>query len=152
MPQFNSVAELEAYIKAAINDTLQNEVADTATEAMIHNINEVVYDYTPAMYKRRGSGGLGSPESINTTLIGDGVLEVEDVAESSPSVVDGSVSNQLASWIINGDVPNIFNGNDGYPWMYPRDFVAATAEDSYFHRMLKDAVVHGMSRNGLKVK
>ena len=153
MPNFTSVKELKAYVQNAINDTLEHEVAEVATEALLYNIDKVVYDYTPVMYQRRESGGLGSEESVKTALVGNGTLEVESSAESSPSVVHGGVSDELASWIINGDVPNIFNDRgDTYPWNYPRDYISETVEDPDTTRMIKDAINAGLKRHGISIK
>lgn len=151
MPVFGSVQELKAYLQGAINDTLQNEVSDTATDSMVQAVEGTVYNYRPTMYQRRGSnGGLGSEENVSKELVGDGILFVSNTTKSSPSVVDGSISDKLTEWIVYGQVPNIFNSNE-YEWMYPRGFIAAAADDLQGDK-LKNAVIAGMGRNGAHLK
>lgn len=151
MPVFNSIQDVKAYIQTALNDTLQHEVADTATDAMEHAVSKTVYEsYTPLKYQRRDVGGLGSPESVETTLEGDNVLFVTNTAKSSPSVIDGSVSDKLAEWVVYGSVPNIFNSNGNYPWMHPRDFISTAVDDLGWQGKLKDAVIAGMERHGFQ--
>lgn len=151
MPIFGSVQELRAYLQGAINDTLQKEVSDVATDSMVQAVESTVYNYEPAMYKRRGSsGGLGSEDNVSKEMMGDGVLFVSNTTKSSPSVVDGSVSDKLTEWIVYGKVPNIFNSNE-YAWMYPRDFIAVAGNDLQGDK-LKSAVIAGMGRNGARLK
>lgn len=66
MPTFQSIAEVEQYIKDAINSCMQSEMAKAIKETEQQAIHESVYDtYQPAQYKRRyESGGLSSEDNM----------------------------------------------------------------------------------------
>ena len=105
MPTFQSIAEVEQYIKDAINSCMQSEMAEAIKEAEQEAIQQEVYDaYSPTQYKRRyGNGGLGSPSNM-----------VAEPGDMSVSVYNRTRSNSSPQ-----------GANYPPPWHYPIELAQA---------------------------
>ncbi|MEA4899403.1 MAG: hypothetical protein VB115_14335 [Christensenellaceae bacterium] len=147
MKAFKDLASLAAHLKKQINASLVEAVAPKVEKTMEHEIGSTVYDsYTPTEYARRGE--LGAAENIVSEEVGEGAVLVKSVAKSSPSVVDGSVSDQLPQWVSEG-VPDIFNSGGG-PWSEPRDFVGATVERLKSEGEIKKSMAASLNARGIR--
>lgn len=158
MPTYKNMSQALEYIQKAINKSLQNEVKDAVAKTMDEKIDEVVYSsYSPTMYDRRGE--LGNIDNIVGEVVSNGVLEVKNIAQPSPSVLGGQYDQavrygvygedmSLTDWVVNGKVPNIFNGND-YPWMHERDFIEATREELKKSAIIESALAKGLRKYNL---
>lgn len=154
MPKFKDLPFMFAYIKKSINNALENNVAPLVEKTMDEKIDSEVYDvYTPKGYKRRYE--LGNTNNISSELVKDGVLFTKNTANPSPSVIgtpySASGSTIFPEWVNDGEVPNIFNSND-YPWMHPRDFIAATIEELESTGAVATAMAKGLQASGISVK
>ena len=145
--QFTSFEELQNHLNETIWDTLSGPVAQYIKETIRKNVIIHVYNsYTPSPrgYKRRGELKNINNYFDELKMSGNtGELHVIPRVESSPSVVDKSVSDLLSLWIEEGDVPNIFN-DWLYPWMGPRSFVEFAKDEvkasGKIKQMLKTAI------------
>ena len=86
MAQFNSLKSLEAYIKKQINESLNDDVANTVKTTISEEVENTVYAAGhPVVYQRRGAyegtGGLGDINEM-THKVYNGVLTVTDDAEA----------------------------------------------------------------------
>ncbi|MEJ7218480.1 hypothetical protein [Staphylococcus gallinarum] len=66
MPNFKNLSELNAHISIALQDVIQNEVANAVRKEWIASMEKNVYDpYKPKKYSRRSTdGGLSDPNNI----------------------------------------------------------------------------------------
>lgn len=74
---FNNLNDLFNYIETEIQDTMENEVADTVKEKMNLSVHKTVYGtYQPRINRRRkDNGGLSDKDNISITPI-DGGIEI----------------------------------------------------------------------------
>lgn len=146
--KFKDIESALAYASSQIDATLLDNVQKAAKKAEIKNINSIVYgSYSPVMYGRRGAGGgLGSEDNIQGSISGKNTLSIINKTPSSPSVVNGSVSDNLAQWVVSGVVKDIFHYGRrfDYPWTGARDFITPTIAD------LSGGIVEQRMRTGLR--
>lgn len=77
---FKNLDDLFAYIETAIQDTMENEVADMVKEKMNLSVHKTVYGtYQPKFYHRRkDNGGLSDKDNISITPINNGIEITND--------------------------------------------------------------------------
>ena len=160
MSSFNSIADLEKYIKGAIKNSLKNEVFEKVRDVEQQHIDDDVYGAypNPAMYKRRDvNGGLIADESIKRTMIGDDTLQVTNIAKPNPigypqSQVTTKGKN-LASLIEGGDGASgvyDFPSDDEDAYMNPRPFTQNTIEELATTGKHIKALQDGLKRNKIE--
>lgn len=151
MASFKDLSSLFAYVKTQIDESLQDDVAKTVKDTEIAQIDEKVYSsYSPIEYGRRGSsGGLGDKSNIVSTLEGVGELSVKNKTPSSPSTIHGGVSDNLADWVNDGAVNNIFSDYH-YVWNDKRDFQQGTIEEIASSQKHKNALKNGLNKRNIK--
>ena len=157
MADFNSYESLFAAIQVAVNDTLGDEVAETAVEVLETEEQNTVYGAynNPDMqYKRRlADGGLLDRSNISAHLISDGVLQIQNNTPVNEEYNLGNNDMSLAEMIVEGtgyDYP--LNGNRDYPYAQPRDFIGATEDDLVKTGAHIDAMKRGLRNRGFEVK
>lgn len=104
---------------------MNNEVADTIHQMIADEYDDTVYSYNASgLYSRRGS--LTDPNNMMDSIDVNGnvvTLEVSHTARPNTPLIDGyTLDNNanLADWIEDGDIPNIFDRTKTYPWESPR--------------------------------
>lgn len=114
--KFNNLNDLFKKIENDIQDTMINEVAETAKDEMIDAVQTSVYSvYDPVEYTRRYlNGGLGAREKIKVDKIDNGIM-LKDIAPLD----NGRTDYALDDIIVN-------RGVLGYP--QSRDFYSKTIE------------------------
>lgn len=155
MPKFKDLKSLYTYINKSINKSLVNDVAPVVEKALDEAIDSTVYNsYTPSDYDRRFE--LGNPKNITSELIQDGVLITKDIAQPNDSVLGYTYVPEtdtiFAGWINEGQVPNIFNGRDDYPWMHERDFIGNAINNLKESGDVDEALKRGLEKQGIAVK
>lgn len=158
MPTFKDLSAAIKYIKSAIDDTLENEVADAVKEEQTDAVKRVVYgaygskaDGEPKQYvRRKESGGLADPNNMVPTVV-DGVLEVWNITP-----VDNGYGNDgyLAGDIVYSGGPyNYSKGKDTFgDFRQPRDFIGGTYENLRASKSYLTALKSGLQKRGLKVE
>lgn len=156
MPSFNSLSDLEKYIRGAIKNSLKNEVFETVRDVEQQHIDDDVYGvYKPAMYKRRKTDrGLIADDSIKKTMIGDDTLQVTNIAKPNPigypqSQVTTKGKN-LAMLVEGGDGASgfyDFPSDDEDAYMNPRPFTQNTIEELATTGKHIKALQDGLKRN-----
>lgn len=154
MPTFHSVQELTAFLEAAVNKSLVQDVAPVVESTLADQIQEDVYDrYHPVMYMRRK--GLGSAENIVSQLRSSGELSVMNIASPNKSVFDtpytDSGGTSFARWVNDGLVPNIFNDKH-YVWQEPANFIEHTVDELQSTGAIKKSLKKGLIRQGISVR
>lgn len=80
MGESANVSDFIAKLDAAIDDVMQNEVAEGAKKALQRAAQSEVYSYTPQFYSRRGASG-GIADTANMTVdYGNKTLTLQDDA------------------------------------------------------------------------
>lgn len=159
MATFKSIDDLMKYIQTAVTDSLQNETKEAVREEYKARINEDVYkSYTPSIYPRRGeNGGLLADENIIGEMLDGNTLSVRDVAVPNVSLTDPKTpytpdnDTRFASWIEEGNVPNIFNDGN-YAWMEPRPFTQNTINELERNKAHVEAMKKGLKIRGIDTK
>jgi len=127
--------KIQLHIQKQINDSLKKEVSTMVKEKIQKHVASDVYAVypNPIEYERRQfeNGSLGDIKQMESTLIDDGVLKVQDIAD---------FNHEFASMYGRGyggvDLSKSlsFNIEYGYgtldqPWNKPRQFIKGTRED-----------------------
>ena len=88
MPQFKNTADLMAYLKKAVDESLTNDVFPVIRDEEVEAIKDIVYSMdTSGYYQRRYDfGGIGDP--YNIVIKGDaaknGILSVINITDPNP--------------------------------------------------------------------
>ena len=88
MPQFKNTADLMAYLKKAVDESLTNDVFPIIRDEEVEAIKDIVYSMdTSGYYQRRYDfGGIGDP--YNIVIKGDtaqnGILSVINITDPNP--------------------------------------------------------------------
>ena len=156
MPSFNSIADLEKYIRSAIKNSLKNEVFEKVRDVEQQHIDDDVYGvYKPAMYKRRDiNEGLIADKNIKKTMIGDDTLQVTNETKPNPigypqSQVTTKGKN-LAMLVEGGDGASgvyDFPSDDEDAYMNPRPFTQNTIDELAATGKHTKALQDGLRRN-----
>lgn len=104
---------------------MNNEVADTIHQIIADEYNDLVYSYdATGLYQRRGSladsNNMMDSIDVNGNVV---TLEVSHEARPNTPLVEGYTLDDnanLADWIEEGSIPNIFDRTKTYPWESPR--------------------------------
>lgn len=148
MADVYSLNALKSLIELKIENALINEVSNAVKEKYQESITENVYQtYFPVRYDRRYV--LGDVSYMESTYEGDGVLSTTTKAPSSPSVVDRSVSDNLAHWIEYGEVYPLWGGGE---WSKARPFLNHTIDKIEVDNAHVEALKAGLIRQGLNVE
>lgn len=158
MPTLKNMADLEKYLKAKINKSLQKEVFKKVKEVEQKNIDETVYDsYAPSVYIRRDmQGGLIADENIIGTVDSKtSTLSVINKTPANPDARDGATTDKNLSELIE-----FGHGykNYGYDYgresafVYPRPFTKNTIKELEKNRAHVKAMKDGLENQGLKIK
>lgn len=149
MATYKNFDELLAYLQKAVNDTLENEVADTVKQCMEQAIDVEVYSvYTPIKYDRRGdAGGLGDTGNINAALIEDGLLQVTNDTPLNNTYGINQSGKTLTEIVVTGEgYMYAFDPNAAY--LDPRDFIGLTKRMLDEGKLAEVAVNKGLKRYG----
>ena len=128
------LAKIQAHIQKQINDSLKKEVSTMVKNKISNHVALDVYlAYpNPIEYERRHfeNGSLGDIKQMESTLIDDGVLKVQDNADfnhdfasSHGGYGDVDLSKSLSFNIEYG------YGDKDSPWNEPREFITKAKED-----------------------
>lgn len=158
MPTLKNMADLEKYLKAKINKSLQKEVFKKVKEVEQKNIDETVYDsYTPSVYMRRDiQGGLIAGENIIGTVDSKtSTLSVINKTPANSEARDGATTDKNLSELIE-----FGHGykNYGYDYgresafVYPRPFTQNTIEELEQKKQHIQAMKDGLKKQGLDAK
>ena len=136
---FNNLNDLLKHIEQDVNDTLENEVAETVKDDLLVSIHNDVYAaYSPEHYKRRMvNGGFSDRSNLEATVY-DGVLKVRDVAPLD----NGRTDYALDDIIIHG------YGNQPFA----RDYISRTEERLRDTKDHVEAMKQGLQEKGYKIK
>lgn len=153
--------ELEAAIRAAIKESLKNEVYRLVRDVERSHIETDVYGvYNPKVYISRGDdGGLIADENIikNDVDTNSLTLIVSNITKPNPEARDKelvSTDKNLPELIEYGDG---YNGNvydfvlEGAEYLEPRPFTKNTIEDLSETREHEQALKEGLIKRGIEV-
>lgn len=147
----NAEQEINAFInslESAIDSTMENEVAEAGTAAIIEAVQSEVYDkYTPTAYiRRKENGGLADKRNVFASYDPfTKMLELENIA------VDGETERLIAPVVESGV---------GYTWKhskiyqeqpFPRPF-HSVAEENLSKGDFENALVRGLKLRGFDIK
>lgn len=154
MPTFSNTAQIEAYIRNAIDDVIRKEVFDAIRDVWLETQYEKVYmTYEPTKYSRReDDGGLNDPDNIilnapaNTGNITQYVLE---------NITKGNGWDEWNGKLIN-DMIESSDGFAGNPLtgMPARPYTQETVEEitnGVSRDVVKTALQNGLRRHGLTI-
>ena len=135
-----------ANLDSAIENALENEVADVIKNYLVESAYQNVYEtYTPEFYSRRfGDGGILDTRSIKITVSGNELIASDD-ADWQNLWGDNSYhpAKRLAQAIADGD-PR-FNMDKAGPRPFHEDAKRAAIESGEIERALKA----GLARQGI---
>lgn len=153
MPEFKNAKDLERYMERALKSALENEVAKDASNKMKEAYERDVYSYSYNEEFRQRRMSLIDDTNIQTTMVDNNTLSIENTAEPDKSVLGDPISQgtQLASWIEMGDPPNIFNERDDYPWTKPNPVTEHIVDEMIKSGSTLAALQRGLKRNGVDV-
>lgn len=136
---FNNLNDLFKHIEEDVNNTLENEVAETVKDDLLVSIHNDVYSaYSPEHYKRRMvNGGFSNRSNLEATVY-DGVLKVRDVAPLD----NGQTGYALDDIIIHG------YGNQPFA----RNYISRTEERLRDTKDHVEALKSGLKKRGIDVK
>lgn len=144
---FTNLAELQLYFQKKINETLLDDVSDAVKDEIESSVTDTVFSAgSPVWYNRRsegnglGSGGLADKEQMDTTLISDGVISVQDNA--SPS---RPWDRRLDQAIQEG-----YNQKENW-WDSPRPFISNARENLKETQAHVSSMRDGLAKRGLTV-
>ena len=142
--------EIQRKLQSKINSALKNEVSTTSRETLKKHIQTDVYDqYTSQAaepyIRRYDQGGLLDDENIETVMIDDNTLMIENT----------TTNDKFRKYI-----PEIIESGTGYTWInseiyrnqpYPRPFVERTFEE-LASGVAREALKKGLIRQGVNIK
>ena len=139
MPQFKNTADLMAYLKKAVDESLTNDVFPVIRDEEVEAIKDIVYSMdTSGYYQRRYDfGGIGDP--YNIVIKGDaaknGILSVINITDPNP--------------YLNGR-----NGDRADYWSRPkaRPFTEITIERLQASGKCTQALKRGLMKKGITIR
>lgn len=136
---FNNLDDLCSHLQKQINDTLKNEVAETAKEQLSEAVHKSVYNtYVPEHYKRRtDNGGLSDRTNFNVYEADNSVIITNDTP-----LDNGNTAYRLDDIVVNGM---------GY-MPFPRDFYSEAAENISETNTLTAIMKEGLKRRGIETE
>ncbi len=136
---FNNLNDLFRYIDQQTQDTMRNEVAETAKDSMSKTVNSAVYGaYQPEYYRRRGlNGGLADKDNYTVEDIQNGII----ITNNTP-LDRGGNEPRLDDIICNGLGRQPF----------PRDFYSETENELLRTQAHKEALKRGLRDRGIDVE
>lgn len=136
---FNNLNDLFRYIERQTQDTMRNEVAETAKDAMSKTVNSAVYGvYQPEYYRRRGlNGGLADKDNYTVEEIHNGIIVTNDTP-----LDNGNNEPRLDDIICNGLGRQPF----------PRDFFSEAENELLRTQVHKQALKKGLRDRGIDVE
>lgn len=160
MPTMKNMKDLEKYLQAKINKSLQTEVFEEVRDVEQKNIDQTVYDsYTPKVYERREIlDGLIADKNIEGALVRDGVLKVKNVASPSPSLIGDNPQTPFPTWVEYGKSPMVhgidkdnfyIDKSERFP---ARPFTRNTIDDLERNKQHVKAMKNGLKKQGLDIK
>ena len=133
--------ELLHKVGQSVDDTLENEAAETVKDIMEEKLDSVVYSYaaTPeAMAKRRmANGGLQSRANMISRVEDEHTLVVENIAP-----LQGSPAGRALSDVVN-------DGDANYKQPYARQFVNETEREAVASGRVAADIINGLRRRGI---
>lgn len=151
---FSNLKQLESYIQQKINETLQSKhFTETIKNEITTAVSEDIYNSgTPLVYERRagneyggmknpvGTGSIADPETMDSNLISNGVLEV------SPN----ATRNEEYDWAGRGYdtskslAENLIKGYGDAWYSVPRDFLETARESMRVSKSHMNAMRDGL--------
>ena len=150
-----SLKELRKAVEKAIDNSLENEVFETARSEEINSIETDVFEvYTPTIYERREIDGIDDEENIVHNEVKNGTLKIGNITEFNPGYKTANLGTGLPVLIEYG------HGGKHYYYDYPssdefcdpRPFIANTRERLKKSGKHKEALKNGLTRNHVKSK
>lgn len=154
MATFKSLDQLFDHIEKQISESLNDDVTEEVIDEMKEHYEKEVYSYesNPDFYERRYSL---VDDANYETYVEDLKLSVTNIAEPNDSVFGYSNSGkhyQLAEWIENGRIPNIFDNKTDYPWTKPRPVMKKVVDTLKRDGRHVNALRTGLNKRGIKSK
>lgn len=135
---FKNLDDLFAYIETAIQDTMENEVANMVKDKMNLSVHKTVYGtYQPKFYHRReDNGGLSDKDNISITPIDGGIR----ITNETP-LDNGRHSPRLDAIVEYGQ------GRQPFPRPFYEDTYDTLAAGAF-----EEALKRGLKNRGINVK
>lgn len=159
-----ALAKSRKELKPYISNALRNDVFENVREIMHTYIQEDVYSaYSPKVYKRRGSSGLGNINSIVYKSSSPYYIFVKTIARPNPYGVNEKSAKYVYKNSSKKELDVLVEYGHGNPYNYdfsstkyaylePRPFARHTyelMEDTGFHVL---AFVEGLTAEGINAE
>ena len=157
----NSWSELQKAIQEKIDETLQDEVANTVKKQISESASNIVYKaYEPTIYWRRKytDRGLADEEIMNSNLVSSGELVVTNDAPFNPKNIDGThepegEEPEHEKGITNMNKSLAYNieygwGSRSESYSKPRPFMS-NAKEHLRNGKAREALKKGLRKRGL---
>lgn len=165
MPQFKNTASLMAYIRKAVDSSLNTEVFDVVKQTELTAIQDEVYDaYEPQNYARRKSRG-GLLDQNHIVKVGgvakNGILVVANITPPNPYLNGINADDGTSTTPANSTIPALIEygtfspagyGYDYWRKAFPRKFMEGTVERLKASGACTVALKRGLVRQGIAVK
>lgn len=151
---FKSISELNAYLQKQINSVLLTEVSEVVKDELQSSVSDIVYTETPKQYIRRNlkNGSLGDKDTMNSSLIADGLLEVSPDADFNHQFANAhggygavDLDKSLAENIEYG------YGSKTHWYDIPRPFVQESRDNLKSSKAHVECMKDGLRKKGLEV-
>lgn len=165
VPQFKNTKDLLAYIRKAVDLSLNTEVFDAVKKTELTAIQEDVYDaYTPHKYvRRKARGGLLDQSHIVKAggVAKNGILIVANITPPNPYLNGINNNDGISTTPSNSTIPALIEygtyspygyGYDYWRRAFPREFIEGTVERLKASGACTVALKRGLIRQGIAVK
>lgn len=165
MPQFKNTKDLLAYIRKAVDSSLNTEVFEEIKKAELTAIQEDVYEaYTPHKYvRRKDKGGLLDQSHIVKVggVAKNGILIVANITPPNPYLNGLNNNDGISTTPSNSTTPALIEygtyspsgyGYDYWRRAFPREFIEGTVERLKASGACTVALKRGLIRRGIAVK
>lgn len=148
--------DIAALIQSDVIPIVQNDIAAEIHNMLAKEYQEQVYSYPVSyLYNRRNS--LTNPENMKDTVSTKGntvILEVRHEAKPNTPLLEGYSLDEnanLADWIEDGDIYNIFDPAKDYVWTHPRKVFKATQDKLDASDQFIDIIVSKLQAQGYDI-
>lgn len=153
MTTFNSPAQLEVYLREAIDSVIKNEVFNVIRKEWLETQNERVYSvYEPKKYRRRDTNGLSDPSNIILHPPNNSAVMVEYVMEN---IAKGNGWDEWNGKLINDMIEGStgFAGDpaNGMPARPYTEETVANLTSGIARDTIKQAIFDGMKKHGISI-
>lgn len=154
MPTFSNTAQLEAYVKHALEDVILKDLYPIVQNEWLRVMYKNVYNvYSPTVYERRQhEDGLGDPDNIIISLNKDTGKVTEFLMEN---IAKGNGWDEYKGKLINHMIEGVdgFAGNpaEGMPARPYTEETVAEIVHGITSESFKYALSNGLKRHGLTI-